>query len=79
MRPNNGGSNMEGRWLSVDEIAAYLEVTTDSVYRWVTQRKMPGHSTGRLPFSSFFQSDLMDTMNDIGSALLTTIVQTRQS
>lgn len=39
---------MEDRWLSVNEIADYLGVTRDSVYRWVTQRKMPGHRVGRL-------------------------------
>ncbi len=39
---------MEDRWLSVNEIADYLGVTRDSIYRWVTQRKMPGHKIGRL-------------------------------
>lgn len=38
---------MEDRWLSVVEIAAYLGVTRDSVYRWVDNRNMPGHRVGR--------------------------------
>lgn len=38
---------MEDRWLSVTEIATYLGVTRDSVYRWVDNRNMPGHRVGR--------------------------------
>ena len=38
---------MEDRWLSVREIAAYLGITTDSVYRWIGAKKMPGHRVGR--------------------------------
>ncbi|MBU4174455.1 MAG: helix-turn-helix domain-containing protein [Actinobacteria bacterium] len=39
---------MEDRWLSVDEIAAYLGVKRDTVYRWISERNMPGHKIGRL-------------------------------
>lgn len=38
---------MEDRWLSVVEIASYLGVTRDSIYRWVDNRNMPGHRVGR--------------------------------
>ena len=38
---------MEDRWLSVAEIATYLGVTRDSIYRWVDNRNMPGHRVGR--------------------------------
>ena len=38
---------MEDRWLSVEEIAAYLGVVRESVYRWVVKRGMPGHKVGR--------------------------------
>jgi len=38
---------MEDRWLSVDEITAYLGVVRESVYRWVARRDMPGHKVGR--------------------------------
>lgn len=38
---------MEDRWLSVEEIATYLGVTRDSVYRWVDNKNMPGHRVGR--------------------------------
>lgn len=39
---------MEDRWYSVDEIAAYLGVKRDTVYRWISDRNMPGHKIGRL-------------------------------
>ena len=39
---------MEDRWLSVDEIAAYLGVKRDTVYRWISERNLPGHKIGRL-------------------------------
>lgn len=39
---------MEDRWLSVNEIAAYLGITPDSVYRWIESKGMPAHRLGRL-------------------------------
>ena len=39
---------MEDRWLSVDEIADHLGVKRDTVYRWISERQMPGHKIGRL-------------------------------
>ena len=39
---------MDDRWRSVQEIAEYLGVSADSVYRWVEQRAMPVHRVGRL-------------------------------
>jgi excisionase family DNA binding protein len=39
---------MEDRWLSVNEIAAYLGIKRDTVYKWITWKRMPGHKVGRL-------------------------------
>ncbi|MHA1613442.1 MAG: methylation-associated defense system helix-turn-helix domain-containing protein MAD1 [Candidatus Thorarchaeota archaeon] len=39
---------MEDRWHSVDEIAAYLGIKRDTVYRLISERNMPGHKIGRL-------------------------------
>jgi len=39
---------MEDRWLSVDEIAFHLGIKRDTVYKWIGERKMPGHKIGRL-------------------------------
>lgn len=39
---------MDDRWLSVDEIAAYLGVKRDTIYKWITRRGMPARKVGRL-------------------------------
>ena len=39
---------MESRWLSVDEIAEYLGIKRDTVYKWIDRRNMPAHKLGRL-------------------------------
>ena len=39
---------MEDRWLSVDEIAAYLGIKRDTVYKWIAEKQMPAHKVGRL-------------------------------
>lgn len=39
---------MEDRWLSVDDIAAYLGIKRDTVYKWIDRRDMPAHKLGRL-------------------------------
>ena len=39
---------MEDRWMSVDEIAAHLGVSRDSVYRWIDNRGLPASKVGRL-------------------------------
>ena len=37
----------DDRWLTVDEICAYLSVTNETVYKWIDQQGMPGHRVGR--------------------------------
>lgn len=36
------------RWLSVNEIAAYLGVKRDTIYKWIVRKQMPAHKVGRL-------------------------------
>jgi excisionase family DNA binding protein len=36
------------RWLSVDEIAIYLGIKRDTVYKWIDRRNLPAHKAGRL-------------------------------
>ncbi len=38
----------EERWLSVEEIAVYLGVKRDTVYKWIERKKMPAHKAGSL-------------------------------
>lgn len=39
---------MDDRWLSVDEVAQFLGVARDTVYRWIEHQNMPAHKIGRL-------------------------------
>jgi excisionase family DNA binding protein len=41
-------SAVEDRWLSVDEIAAYLGIKRDTVYKWIAEKNMLAHRVGRL-------------------------------
>jgi excisionase family DNA binding protein len=36
------------RWLSVDEIAIYLGVKRDTIYKWIDRKRMPAHKVGAL-------------------------------
>jgi excisionase family DNA binding protein len=36
------------RWLSVEEIAAYLGVKRDTIYKWIERSNLPAHKAGRL-------------------------------
>ena len=42
------GNAMSERWLSVEEIAEHIGVNPDTVYKWITRRRMPAHKVGRL-------------------------------
>lgn len=35
------------RWVTVDDVAAHLGVTRDSVYRWMAKKRLPAHQVGR--------------------------------
>ncbi len=39
---------LEDRWLSVAEIAEYLGIKRDTVYKWINRKNMPAHKAGRL-------------------------------
>ena len=39
---------MEDRWLSVDEIGAYLGIKRETVYKWISDKTLPAHKMGRL-------------------------------
>lgn len=56
---------MEERWLSVDEIAVYLGVKRDTIYKWISEKDMPAHRIGRL---WKFQRDEVDNWVRDGKA-----------
>ncbi|MGD9824718.1 methylation-associated defense system helix-turn-helix domain-containing protein MAD1 [Desulfobacter sp.] len=39
---------MDDRWLSVADIADYLGVKKDTVYKWLSKKIIPAHKVGRL-------------------------------
>ncbi|MDY0289845.1 MAG: helix-turn-helix domain-containing protein [Sphaerochaeta sp.] len=38
---------MDERWLTVEDIRHYLNVSKETIYRWIEQKSMPGHRVGR--------------------------------
>ena len=58
-------SAVQDRWLSVDELAGYLGVKRDTVYKWITRRRMPAHKVGRL---WKFRKEEIDTWVRSGAA-----------
>jgi len=38
----------EERWVGVEDVAKYLGVNKDSVYRWIEKMGLPAHRVGRL-------------------------------
>ena len=36
------------RWISVDEVAAYLGIKRDTVYKWIERKHMPAHKVDSL-------------------------------
>lgn len=41
-------NDLEDRWVSVEQIAEYLGVVRDSIYRWIENRGLPAHKVGKL-------------------------------
>ena len=56
---------MAARWMSVEEMAAYLGVSKDTIYGWITKREMPAHKVGRL---WKFKADEVDSWVRAGQA-----------
>ncbi len=54
---------IEDRWLSVDEISAYLGVKRDTIHKWISEKAMPAHRIGRL---SKFKKDEVDGWVKVG-------------
>jgi excisionase family DNA binding protein len=54
------------RWLKVENICRYLNVSNETVYRWIEQRKMPAHRVGRRWM--FKQSEVDDWVRSGGAA-----------
>ncbi len=44
-------------WLSVEQIAAHLQVSKETVYRWLDREKIPAHRIGRQWRFQIFEVD----------------------
>ncbi|MCP5413600.1 MAG: helix-turn-helix domain-containing protein [Chromatiaceae bacterium] len=56
----------DDRWLSVDEIATYLGVKRDTIYKWIERKGMPASKVGRL--WKFRKEDVDRWVRNDGSA-----------
>ncbi|PIE00902.1 MAG: transcriptional regulator [Acidobacteria bacterium] len=57
---------MEERWLTVDDICKYLNVSNETVYKWIEQRDMPGYQVVRRWM--FKQNEVDEWVRSGGSA-----------
>ncbi len=58
-------TEIDDRWVSVDEISRYLGISCDTVYRWIEKHSMPAHRMGRL---WKFKKNEVDTWVKAGGA-----------
>ena len=56
----------DDRWLSVDEVATYLGVKRDTIYKWIERKGMPASKVGRL--WKFRKEDVDRWVRNDGSA-----------
>ena len=56
---------IEDRWLSTEEVAAYLGVKRDTIYKWRIRHQMPAHKVGKL---WKFRKEAVDTWIRSGKA-----------
>jgi excisionase family DNA binding protein len=40
-------THFSDRWLSVQEVAAHLGVSRETIYAWIKAKQMPAHRVGR--------------------------------
>lgn len=57
---------MDERWLTVEDICGYLNVSNETIYKWIEQRNMPAHRVGRRWM--FKQSEVDDWVRSGGAA-----------
>lgn len=60
-KSENGGLIMQRhdieKWASMNELLDYLDVSRESVLRWITHRNMPAHKVGRVWKFKFSEID----------------------
>lgn len=66
---------MDERWLTVDDICNYLNVSNETVYKWIEQRAMPCHRVGRR--WKFKQDEVNEWVRSGGAADPTLVAKAR--
>jgi excisionase family DNA binding protein len=56
---------MDDTWFTAEEIADYLNITRDTVYKWITTRNMPAHKIGRVWI--FSMQEITQWVSSIGA------------
>lgn len=60
-KSKNGGFKMQRhdieKWASMSELLDYLDVSRESVLRWISHRNMPAHKVGRVWKFKFSEID----------------------
>ncbi|MCK6470891.1 MAG: helix-turn-helix domain-containing protein [Planctomycetes bacterium] len=56
----------EERWVPVDAVASHLDVSRDTVYRWMRGKRLPAHRIGRV--WRFKLSEIDEWVKDVDSA-----------
>jgi excisionase family DNA binding protein len=46
--PYEAAGRSRDLWVSLEEIAEYLQVSTDTIHRWIRAKKIPAHRMGRM-------------------------------
>jgi PTS system nitrogen regulatory IIA component len=46
MSGNLGGPALENKWMKVKEVAAYLQISKDLIYKWAQEGKIPVSKIG---------------------------------
>ena len=55
---------MNDRYLSVAEICTYLGIKRDTVYKWISEKKLPAHRVGKFWKFKISEVDAWVTIND---------------
>lgn len=58
---------MKDRWVTVDEICTYLNVSNETIYKWIDQMGLPAHKVGR---RWMFKREQVDEWVQSGDAAL---------
>lgn len=59
-------THFSDRWLSVQEVAAHLGVSRETIYAWIKVKQMPAHRVGR--HWKFKKSEVDDWVRRNGAA-----------